>query len=150
MKVKEIMTKKVVTVEENTPVSKVAELLFKHGFTGMPVVNKKKKVLGIVTESDLIMQEARLHLPSYLQILDSILYLESPRKMEDELKKILALTAKDLMTTPVYTISPEDSVENLATLIKDKHINPVPVVKGGKLAGIVSRADLVKLLAKKL
>ena len=148
MKIKEIMREKVVTVFPETKVKDIAKLLLKHDITGVPVVSKENQVVGIVTEADLIMQYSHIHFPLYIQILDSTIYLENPAKIEQELKKIAAVTASDLMTKNVYTISPEDKVEDLANLIKDKHINPIPVTKGKKLVGIVSRADLVKLLAK--
>jgi len=149
MKVSEIMTKKVITFKPETSIYEMANLLYKNGITGAPVVNDKNEVIGIVTESDLVFQEAKIHLPKYIQILDSFIYLENPQKIESELGKILGMTASELMTRRVFTIHPGASVEEAATMIKEKHINPIPVVKNKKLVGIISRADIVKLLAKK-
>lgn len=147
MKVSDIMTKDVLVVAPETPVFKVAEMLYKNGYTGVPVV-QGDKVVGIVTEADLVMQNTKLHMPSYIQLLDSFLYLESPKHIEEELHKILGTRAEAIMTHQVVTIEPEATIEDLATLITDHHINPVPVVKNEKLLGIVSRADLVRLLMK--
>ncbi len=147
MKVKDIMVKKVITLKPEMSIREVAKILFENAITGAPVVDKNKKVLGIITEYDLVYKKAKPHLPSYVMIFDSVLYLENPKRVERELKKILALKASEIMTEKVFTISPEDSIEDLATLIKEKHINPVPVTTNGKLVGIVSRADIVKLLA---
>jgi len=148
MKVRDIMSSKVITCKAETPVNEIAKKLVKYDITGMPVVDDKNKVIGIVTEADIIMQKAKIHIPSYIQLLDSFLYLEDPREVEEELKKILGIKACDLMTPDVITIDPEASVSDLATLFEEEHINPVPVVKDGKLVGIVSRADIVKLLAR--
>jgi CBS domain-containing protein len=148
MKVSDIMTKNVIVIAPDTPVSKIAEILYKNDFTGVPVVDGDK-VVGIVTEADLVMRNSKIHMPTYIQLLDSVIYLESPKHLEEELHKILGLTAKEIMTTQVATIDPDSSIEDLATLITDNHINPVPVCKKGKLSGIVSRADLVKLLIKR-
>lgn len=147
MKVSEIMSKEVIAVEAETPVNEIAKKLIKHDITGMPVV-KGDEVIGIVTEDDVIMQEAKLHIPSYVNVLSSFLYLEDPDDVEADLKKILATSAKDLMTEQVVTISPDASIEDLATLFKEQDVNPVPVEEDGKLVGIVSRADVVALLAR--
>jgi CBS domain-containing protein len=147
VKVSEIMTKKILTISLDTPVYKIAEVLYKNGFTGLPII-ERDKVVGIVTEADLVMQNAKIHMPTYIQLLDSFLYLESPGHLEKELHKILGTKASEIMTGKVITINPESSIEDLATLITDNHINPVPVVKNNKLVGIVSRADLVRLLMK--
>lgn len=141
------MSKEVIAVEAETPVNEIAKKLIKHDITGMPVV-KGDEVIGIVTEDDVIMQEAKLHIPSYVNVLSSFLYLEDPDDVEADLKKILATSAKDLMTEQVVTISPDASIEDLATLFKEQDVNPVPVEEDGKLVGIVSRADVVALLAR--
>ncbi len=147
MKISEIMTKEVVTCGASTPIKEVAQKLIDNNITGMPVV-KGDEVIGIITEADLIMQKAKLHMPMYIQLLDSFLYLEDTKEIEEDLRKILGLTAEDVMTKEVITVDLNDTVENLATLIEEKHINPIPVIKDNKLAGIVSRADIVKLLIR--
>lgn len=147
MKVSEIMNKNVITCGEETPVKEAAKKLIENDITGMPVV-KGKEIIGIITEADIIMQRAKLHMPSYIELLNSFLYLEDPSEVEEELKKILATKAGELMTPEVITIHPDSSVSDLATLIEEEHINPIPVVKDDKLVGIVSRADIVRLLAR--
>lgn len=148
MKISEIMTKKAITVKKDTPVDKIAELLFGKGLTGVPVC-ENEKVIGIVTEADLVMQDARFHMPTYIQLLDSFVYFESQKHIEEELHKMLGTTALDVMTKKVISISPDATIEDLADLIVKNHINPIPVCKNNKLVGIVSRADLVKLLIKR-
>ena len=125
----------------------IANKLIANNLTGMPVV-KGDEVIGLVTEADLIMQKAKLHMPMYIQLLDSALYLEDAAEVEEDLSKMLGLTAKEVMTDQVVTIEADDTVENLATLIEEHHINPIPVTKINKLVGIASRADIVKLLAR--
>jgi CBS domain-containing protein len=149
MKVRDIMTKKVVFCEAKTKVTEIAKKLIKYDLTGMPVV-RGKKIIGIVTEADVMMQKSKIHIPNYIQLLDSFLYLEDPKEIEGEIKKILGTKAQEIMTPSVITIDADAKVEDLALLFEQEHINPVPVVKKGKLVGIVSRADLVKLLAKEV
>lgn len=147
MKVSDIMQTEVITVEADTPIKEIANKLIANNLTGMPVV-KGDEVIGLVTEADLIMQKAKLHMPMYIQLLDSALYLEDAAEVEEDLSKMLGLTAKEVMTDQVVTIEADDTVENLATLIEEHHINPIPVTKNNKLVGIASRADIVKLLAR--
>jgi len=147
MKVSQIMIKEPITVEASTPIKEVAQKLIDNNITGMPVV-KDDEVIGIITEADLIMQKSKLHIPMYIQLLDSVLYLEDTEEVEKDLHKMLGMTAEEVMTPQVVTIEAEDTVENLATLIEEHHINPIPVTEDNKLAGVVSRADVVKLLAK--
>lgn len=147
MIVKDIMTKKVVTVTPDMSIKDVAKLLYEYHLTGAPVV-RDGEIVGIVTEADLIMKYSSLHFPEFIQLLESRLYLENPSQFEKELRKFVAFEVGGIMTKKIVTVSPEDSIEKLATLIKEEHVNPVPVTKGGSLVGIVSRADLVKLLAE--
>lgn len=145
MIVNDIMTKKVISVGPETKVKDIAKLLIKHDITGVPVV-KGKNVIGIITEADLIMQQGKIRIPDFIQLQEARIYLKDGKKLEKDLKKIFGITAKEVMTSDVVVTTPEASVEDLVTLITDHHINPVPVVKAGILVGIVSRADIVKLL----
>lgn len=148
MKVSDIMVTDVVTVNEDTPVSAIAECLFNRGITGVPVVDGNGKLVGIITEGDLIVRTARLHYPTYIQFLDSLIYVQGTKKYEMELQKALATTAKDLMTTQVLTVTPDTDINDLATMMFEERVNPVPVTQDDKLVGIVSRADLIKLMVK--
>lgn len=149
MKVKDIMTSDVIVCEAKTPVKTVAQKLVRHNITGMPVV-KGDEIIGIITEGDVIMQKAKLHIPNYINVLSSFLYLEDPAEVEEELRRILGMEAEQLMTKEVITIGPEESVEELATIFEHEHVNPIPVVSDDKLVGIVSRSDIVKLLVRDL
>lgn len=148
MNVSEIMTKDVVYVFEDTHVYEIARLLIEHGISGVPVVNSDGGLVGIITEGDLMVETASLHYPTYLQILDGIVYLQSTKKYETELRKALATVAADLMTPNVIAVTPETDLGDLARLMFEKHVHPVPVVQDGKVVGIVSRADLIRLMIK--
>ncbi|MFH1508644.1 MAG: CBS domain-containing protein [bacterium] len=147
MEVSKIMNRNVVTVSADTPVKEVARKMVEGGYTGLPVVSGDE-VIGIVTEADLIMQKSKIHLPHYLQLLDSFLYLEDPKDLEEDLHKIIGVDAEEVMTKPVVTVNSTDTIENAATLFSEHHVNPIPVVDHGKLVGILSRNDIVRLLAR--
>ncbi len=148
MKVKNIMTKKVVAIDQETKIIEIARLLSENKLTGLPVIDKNRRVIGIITESDLITRDTRIHIPSYVKFLDKLVYIKKGKdiKMREQCKKIININAKDLMTKNPICISPEASIKKLAEIFTKEGINPIPVVRNNKLTGIVSRSDLVKLL----
>ncbi|MEW6231417.1 MAG: CBS domain-containing protein [Chloroflexota bacterium] len=150
MKVKEIMATEVVSVGPETRVNEIARLMLERQISGVPVIDDSNAVVGIVTELDMIVRNARLHFPTYIKLLDSTFYLESPQHFGEELRRALGTTAKDIMTEKVITVGPEAEVEDVATLMVEKRVNPIPVVADGRLVGIVSRTDLIKLLIREL
>jgi CBS-domain-containing membrane protein len=147
MQAKEIMTTSVITVAPDTPVAEIARLLREKHISGAPVVDKAGKVVGIVTEIDLIKRHARLHFPVYLPFLDSLIFLESPRHYQDEVRRVLGTTAQEIMTQPVRTARPETDVEEIATMMVEERANPIPILdEAGVLVGIVSHTDIVRLV----
>lgn len=151
MKVREIMTTEVVTVQRDTPVNKIATLMHEHQITGVPVVDDARHVVGIVTELDMIVRNTRLELPAFIQILDlARIQLEMPGHYRNRLRHMLGASAGDMMTEDVVTISPDAEMEDLADLMVKRRVNPVPVVENGVLVGIVSRADLIRMMAHEL
>lgn len=143
---KDIMTREVITVQEDTPVAEVAKTLAEKRISGVPVVDEQGKVIGIVCESDLIEQTKRFHLPTVVNLMGYIIFLESGKKVEKEIKKMIGMTAGDIMSRPVHTVSSETSMEDVATLMAEKRIHSVPVVDNGKLVGIIGKKDIVRSL----
>jgi CBS domain-containing protein len=129
-------------------VAAVAKALSGSGLPGLPVIDGDK-IVGIVTESDVIERQADVEAPTPLPFLDAIFMIDAGRKYEDELRRVLARTAEEMMTHPVLSIRASATINQLATLMVTDHVNPVPVVDAdNKLVGIVSRSDLVKILAR--
>lgn len=146
MKVKEVMTTDVVTVGPETPVRELARLMLEKNIGGIPVV-EDNRLVGIVTEEDLIVKNVKIKFPTYIQLLDAVIYLESIKKYEEELRKALGATAGEVMTSPVITISPDEDIEAAATLMFEKGISRLPVVEDDRLVGIVTKRDIIKTLA---
>ncbi len=147
LKAKNIMTEDVVTIGPKADVEEAAQILSENNVSGLPVV-KDGKVLGIISEKDLIIKDKKLHFPDYIDLLGGIIYLESYKKFEEEFKKFIAVNVEELMTEDVITISPETPVEDIATIMVEEEVNRIPVVENDKLVGIVTRADLVRDLAE--
>lgn len=147
MQAKEIMTSPVSTVTPDTPVGQIARLLCEKHISGVPVVDDTGKVVGIVTEIDLIKRHARVHFPIYLPFFDSLIFLESPHRYQEEVRRALGTTAQEIMTQPVNTAAPDTDIEKIATLMVDERANPIPILDAkGALVGIVSHTDIVRLV----
>ncbi len=146
--VRELMRFDVPVVSPGDTVAVVARVMAESGLPGVPVV-EGGEIVGIVTESDLIAREADVDVPSVVPFLDAIFVADGGRDFEEELRHVLGTTAGDLMTTPVFNIRASATLAQLATLMLDEGVNPVPVVDEDRsLVGIVSRADLVKVIAR--
>ncbi len=151
MKVRDIMTKDVLSVKPDASVNEVAKLLGARDISGVPVVDDDGRVVGIITELDLIARNTRLEMPRFIEVLDwGRIPLERPRHAQERLKHMLGTEARDVMTEKVITIGPEAEVEELAELMVKRRINPVPVVENDRLVGIVSRANLIDMMAAEL
>ncbi len=147
MNVSDIMTREVFSVLPETPVSEVARVLVRYNVSGVPVVDNGR-VIGIVTEEDLVMRDAMIDMPHFFGIFESVFYLAEKRhEFDEEMHKVLATQARDLMSNKVLMINQTATVQELATLMIKKEVNPVPVLdNAGNLVGIVSRSDLVRLM----
>jgi CBS domain-containing protein len=144
VRVADLMTPKVITVHPETPVVEIARAMLQHDVSGVPVVDQQGHLIGLVTETDLVVQNANVHFPTFLQILDARIYLTNTRRFEDELRKALGTIAADVMTCDVKTVKPDDDISVAATLMVDKGLNPIPVVENDKLVGIISRSDIIR------
>lgn len=124
-----------------------ARMLIDSGLPGLPVL-EDGRLVGLLTETSLIAQEAQVETPSSLGILDALFSIDIGRHFDDEMREVLATTVDGLMTTRVTTVLPEATLTEVATVMADRHVNPVPVVDGdGRLIGIVSRRDVVRIIA---
>ncbi len=148
MKVREIMTTDVAVAHRDTPVNEIAKLMHERDISGVPVVDEGRRIIGIITELDMIERNTRLEMPAFLQILDQArIPLETPGHYRRRMQHMLGTRAADIMTEKVVTVGADTDVEDLADLMIKRRFNPIPVVENGVLVGIVSRADLIQMMA---
>ncbi len=148
MKIKEIMTRNVITVKKDDKIENVVKILLENNISGLPVVDEENFVIGIITEGDLIYRSKKLQIPSYFTILDSYIFLENPNIIKEQMRKMVGYKVEDVMTDVVIVANEDDSVEEVATIITNRKVNRLPIVKDDKLVGIVSRRDIIKAYAK--
>ena len=149
MLARDIMTTVVITVSPGDMVEDVIKLLIENRISGVPVINSNKEVVGVVSEADLMVRTQKLNIPSFINILGGVIYLDDPDEFRRELKKVAAYKVEEIMTEKPLVVDEEAGVERIATLMAEARINRVPVVKDGKLTGIITRADIIKSLARK-
>ncbi|UCH34833.1 MAG: CBS domain-containing protein [Armatimonadota bacterium] len=145
---RDLMTRDVITVTPETPVSEIAKLLSEHNISGVPVVDEDGKLRGIISEADLVVRAARPRFPRYIPFLEGVIFLENPAHYEQEIQKMLAVAAADIMTEKVVTAPPDASVEELATLMTERNVNRIVIIEAGRIAGVVTRGDIVRTLAE--
>jgi CBS-domain-containing membrane protein len=145
----EIMNADVPTVSAGDDARTAIDLLSKSELGAIPVVDEQRRVVGIVSEADLILsdEESDLHLPHYLNIMGGIVFVGSMKGFEERLNKAFATDVAELMTPQPIVVRTDDGADLVARTIADKHHNHLPVVDAdGQLAGMVTRADALAAL----
>jgi CBS domain-containing protein len=139
MDVKDVMTRDVHCVAPDTPLHEVADLLVERGISGAPVCDADGRVVGVVSEADILLKERGPELRRRGFLSSLAVGLRS-----DEDAKVDARTAGEAMTRPAITISPHRPVAEAARIMLERGVNRLPVVRRDELVGIVTRADLVR------
>jgi CBS domain-containing protein len=107
------------------------------------------KLLGLLEDDDLLVQESRLHIPTAVNILGGVLeWPPSVHHFEAELRKALGATVGDVMDTKVPTCTEDDTIEDVATRMHEQNLRRIPVVRDGKLVGIVARGDVLRSIVE--
>lgn len=147
-KVEDIMTSEVVFVHADTSVGRIARLMHEKAISGIPVIDQERRLVGMVTDLDLIVRNTRIEPPAFFPILDGGIPLETPGHFKKRIQHMVGTMARDVMTEQVLTVGPEVPVETLADLMVKRHVNPVPVIEGGRLVGVVARADVIRWMVR--
>ena len=146
LKAKDIMTSDVIAVSEETTVEALGRLFIEKGISGAPVVDDRGGLIGVITENDLISKNSRLHIPTILRLFDAFIPLGTS-KLETENTKMAALTVGEACTRKVVTIGEETPLDEVATLMNEKKIHLLPVLRQGKVVGIIGKRDLIRGIA---
>ena len=148
--VAEIMDAAPIVVAPETDVETVVRTLKEHELPGVPVVNDGGRLVGIVTEADLVItddDENPVSLRHYIELFGGVIFVESLHHYEARLRKAFAAAAGDMMSEDVDTIAPDATAQDAAKLISQSGHNRIPVVEHGRLVGVVTRVDVLQALA---
>jgi CBS domain-containing protein len=148
--VRQVMTTDVVTFKPDESVESAARRLSDRRLGGAPVVDAAGAVVGLLEDDDLIVQDARLHFPTVITVLGAYLELpSSQRHFEEDLRRAVGATVADVMDRRAPTCSEDDTLEEVATVMHERNVSRLPVVRDGKLVGIISRGDIVRALVQR-
>lgn len=128
--------------------SEFAQTLAGQNIGGVPVVDADGRLVGIVTQSDLVQRAEELELPPAINILDFHVYLQIPSHLFQKVQKMLGVTVGDIMSPNPVTISPETPVPQIAALMDKQKVHTIPVTEKGKIVGIIGKMDLVRAVAR--
>ncbi|MCX5862914.1 MAG: CBS domain-containing protein [Deltaproteobacteria bacterium] len=145
-KAADVMTRDVITVTPHTLLRELAEILSENSINGVPVVDDHGNVLGVVCESDLVNQNKPLHIPTVFIILDSVIPLENPWRLQKEFKRLTATTVEDIYSKPAVCIAPDTDLSEVARLMADRKLYTLPVVDNAKLVGVIGKSDVIRAL----
>ncbi len=134
------------SVRPEARVGDVARLLLERQLSGVPVVSATGEVLGVVTQADLVSRHAYVHFPFYLSILGGVIPLTGTHHFREEIRRVIGRTAADVMTTDPSVVTEDTDLREVATRMAEDGADPVIVVRDGRLAGLLTRADLVRLI----
>ena len=141
---RDVMTPDPRTIGPDVSVTDAAHLMVESGIGALPVVDDGK-LLGLVTEGDLIMSDVKLQFPTYIHLLDGfIMYPPSTARFEHELKKAVAATVGDVMTAEPITVQASAPIEDVATMLVERDVSRLPVLDGDELVGIITKSDVVR------
>ena len=147
LKAKDIMTPEVITVQMETTVNELAEILWKNRISGTPVLDDDGNVVSVVTESDLIDQSKKFHIPTMISLLDSVIFLESSKKTEKEIKKMAGNTVQDICSKELVIVDSETGLDEIATIMANKKVHTLPVVQDNRLIGVIGKSDIIRTMA---
>ena len=145
MRVREVMTEDVLTIGPEAPLKDVAKILVGNGISGLPVCDIEGHVVGVISEGDILYKE---HDPTEGQVGGPLGWLIDGSPDHRGIAKAQAVTAGTAMTSPAVTIPPYESVAQAARVMCEHGVNRLPVVKGDRLVGIVTRTDLVRAFTR--
>ena len=147
-KAKDFMSKYVLSVPADCTVQELIHLFVSHPIDAIPVTDGDNKLLGIVSEGDLLYKKVRPYVPQYVDVLGASLYYCGYGRYEKPFRKLLATRADEIMTKDVRCVTPETDMDTITSLMIDEHLKTVPVVdKNNRLAGIVTRHDILGVIA---
>jgi CBS domain-containing protein len=147
--VADVMTHDPIVVNPETPLKDAVKILAERRISGLPVVNLQGKLLGVISESDLMWQETGVKSPAFITFLDSVIFLENPAKYEQELHKALGQTVGEVMTKKgIVTVHPTKLLREAAQLMHDRNVRRLPVVdEADHIVGILTRGDIIRFMA---
>jgi CBS domain-containing protein len=142
---KNIMTSNVITVTPETSIGELSKILLGNKVSGVPVIDKEGKLMGIISEADIIREDIKVPFPFYFDPLMISGYIADFEKYNEDIKDYLDIKVEQIMKRRVKTANPLTPVSEVADIMISNGVNRIPVVdEDKKVIGIITRADIIK------
>lgn len=146
---KDIMTTEVRSVGADSSIEELAKQFEESNYNALPVLDDEGRLLGVVSQNDLVERDKPLHIPTVISIFDWVLYLESEKSFKEDVRRMAARTVGEIMLSPRATCSLTTPVSEIAELMSEKKARLVPVVsEDNKVLGVVARLDIIRAMNK--
>lgn len=146
MTARDIMSTEVVTVTTETSLKDLAKIFVETRFSNIPVLDQGGKLVGTISETDLIEQQKPLHIPTVMAFLDGVFYLNREKKFKEEVDRVTATTVGELYERDPVTCSPDATIREMAGLMSQHKVHLLPVVEDGAMIGVVARLDMIRVM----
>ncbi len=143
---RDIMTTEVVSVSVDTSLKDLAQKFIETRYSNMPVLDASGKLVGVISETDLIEYQRPLHIPTVMTLFDGVFALGSEKKFKEEVDRVTATTVGDLYSKNPVTCGPDTPVNELAGLMSKHKVHLLPVVENKQMIGVVARLDLIRVM----
>jgi len=153
MKVRDIMSKGVITVGREESLRQISNIFHENRISGAPVVDNEGKLLGMLSESDIVgaakplERKLRLIYPSLSLMSVTFEQSAEEKDLAEVVRELQQMCAEEVMTPDVHVIGPEESIQKAVILMNENQVNRLPVIEGDSLVGIITRADIIHYLA---
>ena len=149
MRAKDVMIKNVIFIKKEDKLDEIISVLVQNHVSGVPVIDKDDRLVGMVTEKDLVTKEKGLNISSYMEYMASILFIDGEIQHKHKYRHLNYLTASDIMSSPVYAVHVDATIGEIASIMVNRRINRIPVInEKNQLVGIIGRSDLLPTLIK--
>jgi CBS domain-containing protein len=141
---RDIMTKEVITVQEDMTIEALGRIFIEKRISGAPVLDNKEKLVGVVTENDLVRKNSRLHIPTVVRIFDAFVPLGSTDRVEEEIRRISASKVSEICSRTLVTVAPDATLQDISSIMFEKGVHLIPVLDAGRIVGIIGKIDIIR------
>jgi CBS domain-containing protein len=141
---RDIMTKEVITVQEDMTIEVLGRIFIEKRISGAPVLDNKEKLVGVVTENDLVRKNSRLHIPTVVRIFDAFVPLGSTDRVEEEIRRISASKVSEICSRTLVTVAPDATLQDISSIMFEKGVHLIPVLDAGRIVGIIGKIDIIR------
>jgi len=147
---RDIMSSEVVTINSWATIAELSKMLLENKISGVPVVDPEDKLIGIVSEADIIKENAKVKFPFYFDPLMVSVYVADFEKYSEDIRDYLSNKVETIMNRRVKTANPSTLVSEIADVMISNKVNRIPVIdEDKKVVGIITRADIIKSMIEK-